>query len=297
MAQSFPLSHDSLEKIFKAWSLPRPPSGLVLFGLRGCLPRPSSTAAKWNRTVSLEPATVDHVHMRCTLGIWDVKAKRIFAAPASTVPHKDNVEKAAARGGAGANQMEPGYYRDLAKGEHLQGKLNGHQALRQTASRFYRRSPGGLPYTSKSPLYFGNPYDNLHCGWNEDGVQPGFRSAGCMVVAGLPHCPRHENPHPNRGPWKTFHELIYAAAQKTFPILILPAAEAFALLSEAAPAPAGPRRRSKPGKPRLVFGSRGDAVKVLQRTLIAAGFYRGRADGDLGPRTYRAWNASGFIGI
>jgi hypothetical protein len=201
------------------------------------------------------------------------------------VPHKEKVDKAALRGGKGTNQLEPGFWTDLTKGEHLQGKLNGHQALRQTANRLYRRSPGGLPYSKKSPLYLGNPYDNLHCGWNLDGTEPHYRSAGCMVVAGMPHCPRHEQPAPDLGAWKIFHDLLYAAPQKSFPLLLLPGADALDALA-------------KPGRKkgtRLVTGSVGEAVKALQRKLAAAGHFKGRVDGILGPRTYRAWNASGFI--
>lgn len=281
MPKAFTLDSPGLGALFQAFSIPRPASGLILFGLRGCLP--AAPAKGWARSAELEPARIDHVHMRCTLGIWDPRGGRLLAATGSTVPVKENVEAAAARGGMGTNQMEPGFYRDLAKGEHLQGKLNGHQALRQTANRFYRRSPTGLPYTRKSPLYYGNPYDNLHCGWNLDGQAEGYRSAGCMVVAGLPHCPRHENPVPNQGDWKVFHDLLYLARQKTFPLLLLPA-------DEAAEAMAGKAKR-----PRLVFGSRGEAVKGLQRKLAARAFYKGPVDGDLGPRTYRAWNASGFM--
>jgi hypothetical protein len=280
-----PIRLDSagLETLFRTWSIPRPATGLILFGLRGCLPaRPVSG---WVPAVDLVPAKVDHVHMRCTLGIWDPGKKRLFAAAGSTVPHKENVIVAAAKGGKGTNQLEPGFWTDLTKGEHLQGKLNGHQALRQTANRLYRRSPTGLPYSEKSPLFLGNPYDNLHCGWNLDGLEPRFRSAGCMVVAGLPHCPRHEVPAPNQGAWKIFHGFLYAAPQKAFPILLLPGGEALKVL-------AVPGART--ARPRLVHGSTGEGVKALQRKLSAAGFYKGRADGVLGPRTWRAWNDAGF---
>lgn len=287
MARLFTLDDAALRRIFQAWSVSLPDSGYILFGMRGASPR--SPGAGWSRSARLQAAPVDHLHMRCTLGIWDPARKRIFAAPGSTVPHEANVGKAALKGGRGTNQLEPGFYADLAKGEHLQGKPNGHQALRQTANRFYRRAPEGLPYTRKSPLYYGNPYDNLHCGWNMEASVPGFRSAGCMVVAGLPHCPRHESPGPDRGPWKAFHDLLYAAGQRRFPILLLPAVEVMEALA-GKPRPG----RGKPRATRLVFGSSGDAVKALQRKLAALGFYRGRADGRMGPRTYRAWNASGF---
>ena len=275
------LSHATLEKLFAAWHVRPEGDGMVLFALRGALP--VKPAAGWSASVTVRPARVDYDHMRCTLGLWDRRGRRVFAAPGSTVPHKRNVDKAAARKGRakgkGTNQLEPGYYADLTKGEHLQGKRNGHQALRQTAFSLYRRSLAGVPYRDSSPLFYGNPYDNLHCGWNLDGRDPGFSSAGCMVMAGMPHCPRREDRTENRGPWKIFHDLIYASGQKRFPILLLPAEAAMESL-------AGGRRGADV---RLVFGSEGEEVKALQKRLAAAGAYRGRATGRLDARTYRAW--------
>ncbi len=289
----FVLSHASLEKLFAAVQVkPRSEGdgdGLVLFGLRGCLPLQASTG--WSASLKVRPVDVDYVHMRCALGIWDRRGRRIFAAPGSTVPHKDNVEKAAARKGPakgrGTNQLEPGFYTDLTKGEHLQGKRNGHQALRQTEYRFYRRSRTGVPYRESgdsAPLFYGNPYDNLHCGWNVDGKAPGFSSAGCVVVAGMPHCPRREDRTANLGPWKIFHDLLYAAEQKTFPLLLLPAQTAVRALTAAEGKESPAARQSL-----LVYGSEGEDVKALQRRLAAKGLYRGRISGRLDARTYRAW--------
>jgi len=276
--EPFRLDSAALKRLFRAYCLPAPTSGLVLFALRGALPE--SPSSGWVRSLSLRPARVDHVHMRCTLGIWDRAGGRIFAAPGSTVPHRENVRMAAARKGnmkgRGTNQLEPGFYVDLTKGEHLQDKLNGHQALRQTASRLYRRSPRGLPYSATSPLYYGNPYDNLHCGWNLDGLDPGFSSAGCMVVAGLPHCPRRSDATSNRGPWQAFHQFLYAAPQVAFPILLAPAGEAFKLMRGS-------------GRTALTYGSEGEAVEALQRKLREEGRYQGRITGKLDARTYRAW--------
>lgn len=288
------LNHESLERMFAAFHAPLGDENLVLFGLRGCLPvKPvGASHAKdrgngnpgWSASVKLRSAEVDHIHMRCTLGIWDRRGKRLFAAPGSTVPHKDNVLKAAARKGRmkgrGTNQLEPGYYTDLTKGEHLQGKRNGHQALRQTAYRFYRRSLTGVPYRGNSPLFYGNPYDNLHCGWNLDGRAPGFSSAGCMVVAGMPECPRREDQGQNLGPWKTFHDLLYAAPQKIFPILLTTSRDALG---------AATGKRAASDVRLLLFGSQGEAVKSLQRKLAASGLYRGRITGRLDAPTYRAW--------
>lgn len=293
------LTHESLERMFAGFRVPLSGQNLVLFGLRGCLPvKPVKAKASnasgaleaegdWSRSIRLHTVAVDHIHMRCTIGIWDRLGKRLFAAPGSTVPHKDNVEKAAARNGRtkgrGTNQLEPGFYTDLTKGEHLQGKRNGHQALRQTGYRFYRRSLTGVPYRENSPLFYGNPYDNLHCGWNLDGQAPGFSSAGCMVVAGMPECPRREDRGMNLGPWKTFHDLLYAAPQKSFPILLAPSRAALAVLNSVSTE----RAAVKPAH--LLFGSEGEDVKNLQRKLAARGLFRGPVTGRLDARTYRAW--------
>jgi hypothetical protein len=279
------LSHESLTRLFAAFHIHPEGDGLVLFGLRGCLP--VSTSKGWSKSIKVNAADVDHIHMRCTLGIWDRRARRVFAAPGSTVPHKENVDKAAARigraKGRGTNQLEPGFFSDLTKGEHLQGKRNGHEALRQTAYRFYRRSRTGVPYRDSSPLFYGNPYDNLHCGWNVDGKSAGFSSAGCMVVAGMPHCPRREDQTRNLGPWSVFHDLIYAADQKSFPLLLAPGKQALTALAD------GKRPAGSGNASMLLFGSEGDEVKALQRRLIARGVYRGKISGRLDARTYRAW--------
>jgi hypothetical protein len=282
------LDAPALERLFAIWNVPVPKSGMVLFALRGSLP--AAPIKGWTKTVALKSVTPDHVHMRCTIGIWDRKTGRIFAAPGSTVPHRDNVLKAAARKGVmkgrGTNQLEPGYYTDLTKGEHLQGKPAGHAALRQTGYRFYRRAhlkkKDALLYTNRDPLYFGNPYDNLHCAWNPDPDAAGFRSSGCVVIAGWPNSPRLPDAKPNSGAWKIFHDLIYAAPQKTFPLLLLPAKDVVAALTKKNPTP------------HLVFGSQGDAVKALQKKLASRKLFSGRINGKLGVGTYRAWNAAGF---
>lgn len=288
----FSLDDASLRRLFEAWSVPAPARGLVLFAFRGCV-LSGRLRRGWSESVGLETAEPDFTRMRCVVGVWDRDARRLFVAPGSTVPHRDNVLKAAARRGAmqgrGTNQLEPGYYTDLTKGEHLQGKPQGHAALRQTGFRFYRRARHAPPYTDRDPLYFGNPYDNLHCAWNRDASAPGFRSAGCVVVAGWPRSPRLSGaaaaalPEANRnaGAWKTFHDLLYAAPQRTFPLLLLRGADAARAVTGAGE----PAR----GGPRLVYGSEGAAVAALQKRLAARGAYAGRITGKLGASTYRAW--------
>jgi hypothetical protein len=291
------LDNTTLERLFTLWNIPVPDKGLVIFALRGAIPASRSQAATkgWARTATLDLIAPDYRHMRCTIGLWNRATKQLFVAQGSTVPHRDNVLKAAARKGVmkgrGTNQLEPGYYTDLTKGEHLQGKPQGHAALRQTGYRFYRRahlagngSGKKFPlYTGRDPLYFGNPYDNLHCAWNPDTKTEGFRSAGCVVVSGWPHSPRLADAQPNAGAWKIFHDLIYAVPQKSFPLLLLPAEDVATALV------------AKKSSPKMVFGSEGEPVKALQKKLAAKGLYGGRVTGRLGVSTYRAWNAAGFI--
>lgn len=280
------LDSAALERLFGLWSIPLPGNGLVLFALRGCAPVPARDTGGWRKSVRVRAVEPDYLHMRCLVGIWDRANGRLFAAPGSTVPHRDNVHKAARRPGRmkgrGTNQLEPGYYTDLAKGEHLQGKPQGHAALRQTGYRFYRRARvvrKTAPFvTARDPLFFGNPYDNLHCAWNLDPRAEGYRSAGCIVVAGWPHSPRLPDARPNQGAWKAFHDLVYAAPQRTFPLLLLDAADALESL-----------RATRSRAPRLVYGSEGESVRALQRALKAKGRYTGRVTGKLGMATYRAW--------
>jgi len=299
-AKRLTLDSAALERMFAAWNIPLPTSGLVLFALRGAIPASTTQAAAkgWAGAATIVLAKPDYQHMRCTIGIWNRATRKLFIAQGSTVPHRDNVLKAAARAGVmkgrGTNQLEPGYYTDLTKGEHLQGKPQGHAALRQTGFRFYRRAhlvknPRGNRdelYTKIDPLYFGNPYDNLHCAWNPDPKTEGFRSAGCVVIAGWPHSPRLPDAKPatnqNQGAWKLFHDYLYAAPQKSFPILLLPAEDAASVLT------------ARNAASKLVYGSVGEPVKTLQKKLAAKGLYGGKMTGRLGVSTYRAWNAAGF---
>jgi hypothetical protein len=282
----FTIDSDRLETLFQTYQIPVPTQGLALFALRGA--KPESQVLDWVPQIQLTGTAVDYRSLHCTIGIWDSAGKRIFPCLASTVPHADQVALAAAKVGAmkgrGTNQMEPGFYQDLVKGEHLQGKLRGHQALRQSAFRFYRRSHHNAPYRSSDPLFFGNPYDNLHCAWNLAGQEPGYSSAGCLVVAGMPHCPRQSGSGENQGAWQGFHERIYAVSQKSFSLLLVSGLEVSRIFAEAKP------------KPRLVYGSKGEAVRGLQASLIQSKVLQTKLTGYLGQATYRAWNQAGLKG-
>jgi len=274
------LNHTVLEKTFAAFGIHVPIGKLILFSVRGATPQ--GHHGNWRNSWEIVPAKLDYKHMRCTIGIWNPDGRNFFLAVGSTVPHYAEVLKAAEKEGKGANQLEPGFYSDFYKGEHLEGKLKGHQALRQTAHRFLRRSSHRPPYTNKDPLYFSNPYDNLHCSWNPKPKNAGFSSAGCIVVTGLPHCKRINKSPSNSGSWKFFHNKIYSARQNNFSLLLLEMSQLKKTFS------------TKSVAIQLCYGSEGEQVKKLQRLLKDKGLYKGPVSGKLGVRTFRAWNGYSF---
>ena len=290
------LDHGALEEALEIWGLDVSRSReLVIVALCGALPVSPDT--RWRKQVAFRRTRLDYRHMRCSIGLWHRPKKQLMFFPASTVPFADQVAKAAERGGKGVNQMEPGLYHDFIKGEHLQGKPKGHQALRQTASRLIRRSTHGVPFTNEDRLYYSNPYDNLHCGWTLHPEKPGYSSAGCLVLPGWPHSPRLRDGRLNRGFWKVFHDAVYGVGQKKFSCVLWRAEDLKNSLEALLDVKHLKREPTATGASRdswLMFGSRGEAVVALQKYLKAEGVYRGRLSGSLDAPTYKAWNAAGF---
>ncbi len=274
------ISHTILLKALDSLCIDSPKSELMLFAIRGALP--TFAIGKWSSRIRINGAKPDYKHFRCSIGIWDPVQKKVLLVPGSTVPHISQVKLAAKKNGKGANQMEWGLYDDFTKGEHLQGKPKGHLALRQTSNRFIRRTTKGAPYNIKDKLYFSNPYDNLHCGWNKDWQQEGYSSAGCIVVAGWPFCPRSPEMGEMEGPWKTFQAALYASPQKKFSLLLIEFQKLEKILNPT----------YKGGL--LCFGSRGEKVKLLQKKLKDNKLYTGTLHGQLDSRTYKAWDKLGF---
>ncbi len=274
------LNHTQLERLFELWRLRLPiQQDLVLIAIRGALPKGRSKGFVQEK--ELVKVKVDYKHYRCSIGIWDRKNQQVYFAPGSTVPHWDQVEKSILKKGKGSNQLECGYYTDFEKGEHLQGKLRGHQALRQTANRLIRRTETGVPIGLKDQLYFSNPYDNLHCGWNEEPKKAGYSSAGCLVVAGLPRCYRLDKDSENKGDWKVFKGLLYQHPQNLFALGLWDYPSVKASLGKA-------KRRG------LMYGSEGAEVVALQGELKKKGLYKGGLSGVLDGKTYKAWNKVGL---
>ena len=272
----FNIQHQHLEKLCEVNSFPAPSSGMVFFGLRGCLPvdvfNHDSLAGH-----DLNITPVDFTSPRCTLGQWLPAKQTLAVFPGSTSPHRKYTRQSA----ASANQLMTGYYNDYRKGTHKAGKPSGHQAFKQTdgcpVRRDYNRD---LSYDELDDrVEYDFPLDNLHAGWCASINDTSHASAGCQVVVGFPKCPQRGN-KPEVGPWKVFKENAYKLTQNSFPYILLEGQNAL----EAAQKMQGGIKIPA----RLRFGSDGPLVKELQKALQARGFYEGELDTNFGDRTLRA---------
>lgn|GEM_PF-1957323 len=255
-----------------------------ILALRGCVQIQAATLSRVKK-VDLRKVNVDYKTQRCTFILWKYTSAFFYVFPGSTVPYIQEVKKAALLGGKGANRLEPGFYTDLTLGIHQEGKPRGHVALRQTARRPIRRSKGKPFYNQKDPLYFSNPYDNLHASWNSQPHTAGYASAGCLVISGIPNCPLHSQSKA-QGPWKKFIELFLKANQKKAKLLLIPAA--FCAKSDV-----GNLTESFPQK--LIYGQVGPKIAAWQKQLKAQGLYKGKINGQLTSSTYKIACQQGLL--
>lgn len=268
----FKFSQAALLRFCQIYNIDLPESGILIIGFRGALPVYIEDN-QFRQTQALNPKPINHTHLRCTLAQWDIKAGKIALFAGSTVPNKHSIVSARAKGGAGANQMLPGYYKQngFIKGEHYPSERTKHQAFIQAGPRPVRRSADDLDYDNLDRVEFGVQWDNNHAAWGTDNF---FSSAGCQVIAGYPD----SQISTASGPWKTYKENLYKLPQYKFPYIL---AEAFDMQAVAS------MPDSKLSK-LLRFGSTGAEVVFLQECLKKSGNYSGSFDGDFGFNTLKA---------
>jgi hypothetical protein len=272
----FKISDRLLRRLAQINCFPVPKTGMVFFGLRGCLPI-NPDDHRFAREHQLAVDNVDYRFPRCTLGQWLPEEGQVAVFPGSTVPHQKYVEQALSAGGRGANQLMTGYYTDYRKGWHKAGTSTAHEAFRQTKGRPIRRTLTNLTFDENDPAELENPFDNLHAAWSMSVAHPKFDSAGCQVVLGFPRCARLNNA-PDAGPWKAFKDSAYHQPQDRFGYMLLEGRSAQSVQAQ------GAAKQVM----RLRFGSQGPVVAKLQARLKQAGFYEGAVDEDFGERTIRA---------
>jgi hypothetical protein len=265
---SFKLTHELLRAVCERNLFPVPETGMVFFGLRGCLPLdPEDYSFAESR--DLKVADVNYRNPRCTLGQWLPDIKKLAVFPGSTCPNESLVASAKKEGGQGSNQLLTGYY-TFVKGEHHVGKPSGHKAFRQEEDRVVLRNKDDMDFDFYDVLSSGVQYDNLHCGFSA-GVSSGYSSAGCQVVVGFPN--RNDGEGKESGPWSVFRQTAYKLPQNTFHYVLLRGRE----LEAMAQAPDLVRPFT------IRFGSEGDLVLKVQKELRRFGLGSIVPNGSCGP--------------
>ncbi|MGC2352887.1 MAG: peptidoglycan-binding domain-containing protein [Candidatus Udaeobacter sp.] len=270
---SFELDHKLLSAVCARNFFPIPDDQMVFFGLRGCLPvDPEDHSFQPSRT--LKVAEVNYVNPRCTLGQWVPASKRLAVYPGSTCPNQACVIGARGRGGQGANQLLTGYY-TFVKGVHHPDKGSGHQAFRQEETRVVLRNVDDMDFDFQDTADPGMQADNLHCGFCA-GLNGGYSSAGCQVVAGFPN--RLDGQTRESGPWAFFRQAAYALEQKSFRYVLLHGTDVEAMAQD-----------PDLVRPALMrFGSHGEEVRAAQNRLRELGLITFVPDANCGPQTQLA---------
>jgi hypothetical protein len=224
----------------------------------------------------------DHILPRCTIGVWNVKARTLAVFPGSTVPNQSAVATFLASGTAG-NLLPTGLY-DYVCGPHVTKRTTpGCFLLRKPDMSkrvvVVRRSKDDLIYEKTDVVDRCAPGDNIHPAFFSRPT--GFSSFGCQTVTGSFKDGAHS------GPWAAFRRaagLTDADGEpgKRFLYMLLTGAEARLAsrmrLDGVAGDPLATRRLR-----RLRAGSSGDASRRLQVRLQLTG-----PEAGLGPVTVEA---------
>ena len=195
----FKINDAVLRRLCEVYAYKVPDAGMVFFGLRGCLPvDPFNQSFRKERAVGAAP--LDTFSPGCTIGQWLPESQTV-APSAEHRASSQQLQTALARGGAGANQLMPGYYKDYRKGLHKAGSPTGHEAFRQTAPRPIQRSADDLDVEKDDRVEYDNPQDNLHAAWCQGIDHPSYASAGCRsssAIRAVRSAAAHPRPVPGR---------------------------------------------------------------------------------------------------
>jgi hypothetical protein len=243
----------------------RPRGPKILFGLRGCGLADAAEAGARRDTVRLAEARPDHRVPRCVLGLWDRVAGQVTVWPGSTVPNAHYMHRqAAAPDRRIANMLAPGMHPYVVGPHAPDGRPveEGAFQLDRTVEVPVWRSLDAAGYDLACRFDICAPEDNLHAaGWPGDGIE--FSSAGCQTLPG-----RHLPPADPTGDYAAFRQ---AAGLSPTPDLtetglafdyLLVAGRHLRLVAE---------QGAAPGLARLLPGSSGHEVRLLQDALVGQG--------------------------
>ncbi|MGO4727157.1 MULTISPECIES: peptidoglycan-binding domain-containing protein [unclassified Inquilinus] len=243
----------------------RPRGAKILFGLRGCgLVDPAEAGARRD-AVRLAEARPDHRTPRCVLGVWDRAAGQVIVWPGSTVPNDDHMRRqAAAPDRRIANMLAPGMHPYVVGPHAPDGRPveEGAFQLDRTVEVPVWRSFDAAGYDLACRFDICAPEDNIHAaGWPGDGLE--FSSAGCQTLPG-----RHQPPADPTGDYAAFRR---AAGLSPTPDLAETGLAFDYLLVTGRHLQLVAEHWAVPGLARLLPGSSGPEVRLLQDALVSQG--------------------------
>ncbi len=243
--------------------------GKILFGLRGCQ-LVGETSKQENRdSLKLRLARPDHRTFRCTIGVVDVKTRKLSAYIASTVPNRSYVYTCWQRSRDGedlaGNMLPTGCYGYIV-GAH--NSTPGAFLLRRTLSEKRTvavwRSTDDVTYTVQDEVDVCQPGDNIHPAYTASTAD--FSSAGCQTIRG-------NSSGGHNGEWADFR--IAAGLPKDsngkygtpYSYVLMTGLEAKAAAEMRASKELSDEEKVRSKLVRLRQGSHGDEVKALQSAL------------------------------
>jgi predicted chitinase len=272
------LQEGHLVALWRRSMFPFDDRGIILFGIRGCLPVDFSGTG-FQKSHALTFPSIDYKEMRCTIGQWN-PGKGIALFPGSTVPFSELITKRVNHGGTQVNQMGRGRHLNYAPEFHKrrEGK-GGHWAILQESDCTFQRTGDNATYDKSDKWGTGRPGDNIHCAFHMGGPasipRSIFSSAGCQVVAGTVKKGKRDS---ESGPWRKFIEPFKPGGQKSAEYVLFSGDEVQQMMVN-----------QYAGKTYVLrFGSQGPLVEELQKKLAAKTGMLIKADGKFGKNTFDA---------
>ncbi|MDX2307208.1 MAG: clostripain-related cysteine peptidase [Hyphomicrobium sp.] len=264
----FPLTPDVLDLLFRANLFnPVEADDLVIFALRGGRQTKSEVQSDQDR-IEIEDINPDHIAMKCTIGYYDRKRRKLTAYPSSTVPWHDYMRKYQRNpnGDFQVNCLPTGNYLFRVSAHNISKPARRVEpALRMTepgteatdAQMTVLRSQNDLMFTHTDFWHKTTPTDNVHCAFSNSS----FSSAGCLVIKG--------GKDDRSAPWAKFQSVLGKLGKGRHIGLVLLTGRDAAIAAEII-------RQGRQNDKDLVFralarlrvGSEGPVVSELQKRVI-----------------------------
>ena len=247
-----------------------PAHGKLLFGLRGCQLVGETDKQVDRDALKLKLARPDHRTFRCTIGVLDVKSRKLSGFIASTVPNRTYVytcwRRARDDEDLAGNMLPTGCYGYIV-GQH--NSTPSAFVLRKTVNEKRTvavwRSTDDVTYTVQDDIDVCQPGDNIHPAYSASTAE--FSSAGCQTIRG-------NSSGGHNGEWAHFR--IAAGLPRDgngkygtpYSYILMTGLEAKAAIEMRIKGELADDAKVRAKLVRLRQGSQGEEVKLLQTALL-----------------------------